>query len=194
MIISALAYLYFCRYAVSLRRGSAALFKSELPACLPGLYQQLGAKVIECLTFKSHESLMSWILVKHCCSCCSLLFGYYHVNEQGFSVEDVPCHGNMDMHSRALRQNRQSETAIARCWIFQGIFKYVCASSITSALNVIIGRYALRARVSALFSVLQAMLSLCYFGVRVHVCVCLLGVCLFVSVLAALHAGICSRD
>lgn len=37
-----------------------------------------------------------------CCSCYTLLFGYYHANEQGSVVKDVPCHINMDTHTLRL--------------------------------------------------------------------------------------------
>lgn len=51
------------------------------------------------LTFKSHESLMRWILIIRCCSDYTLLFGYYHANEQGSMVKNVPSHINMDTHA-----------------------------------------------------------------------------------------------
>lgn len=44
---------------------------------------------------------MRWILIIHCCSDYTPLFGYYHANEQGSVLKGVPCHINMDTHAAA---------------------------------------------------------------------------------------------
>lgn len=51
------------------------------------------------LTFKSHESLMRWILIIHRCSEYTLLFRYYHANELHSMAQDVQCHRNVDTHA-----------------------------------------------------------------------------------------------